>query len=87
MRTESDYGDDLCWRDGKKLPRLLNKEQRPGQEQEQRAEEIRGKGKEKEGKEQKTKALKRQGREREGGGETGSDAARLRGTQKGCQGR
>lgn len=43
--------DHFSWRDRKRLPRLLNMEQRPGQEQEQREEKIRGKGKE--GQEQK----------------------------------
>lgn len=59
--------DHVSWRDRKRLPRLLNMEQRPGQEQEQRGEEIRGKGKGKEGKEQKKEALNRRVRKMEEG--------------------
>lgn len=61
-------GDGFSWRDGKRLPRLLNMKQRPGQEQEQRGEEIRGKGKGKEGERtKKKKALKRRVRKMEEG--------------------
>lgn len=77
--------DGFSWRDGKRLPRLQNMKQRPGQEQEQRGEEIRGKGKEGE-RTKKKEGIKEAG-EKDEGGEKRSGVVRLRGTEKGCQGR
>lgn len=86
---EGEERNNFSWREGNKkksLPRLLlSAEQREGNRESREDQGGKRRG-EKRGR-TKTKALKGWGGGEGRKGETSSDVVRLRGTEKGCQGR